>query len=181
MLRNTSSAACGSWAEPDITHSVKHDDHDRKKKGDLVVTYKGRPFIIESKSLQTHSIRKDGDVWTGKAQCDASDRRTVKFADGSTLETTCLSGRRIRHSRRESLRVREPVAVCLREEQRPSSFDVSEIHAQAAIEAACVAGSGQLAAATAVFRRAVLADGRDAQDFIFRRFFPAGIFTKTMK
>jgi hypothetical protein len=74
----------------DITHSVKHDDHNRKKKGDLVVTYKEHPFIIESKSLQTNSIRKVGDVWTGKAQCDASDRRTVKFANGSTLETTCL-------------------------------------------------------------------------------------------
>jgi hypothetical protein len=74
----------------DITHYVKHDDHNRKKKGDLVVTYKGRAFVIESKSLQTHSVRKEGDMWVGKAQCDASDRRTVKFADGSTLETTCL-------------------------------------------------------------------------------------------
>jgi len=74
----------------EITHSIKHDDHNRKKKGDLVVTYKGHSFIIESKSLQTHSIRKDGDLWVGKAQCDASDRRTVTFTDGSTLETTCL-------------------------------------------------------------------------------------------
>ena len=74
----------------DITQSIKHDDHNRKKKGDLVVTYKGHPFVIESKSLQTHSIRKDGDLWVGKAQCDASDRRTVTFTDGSTLETTCL-------------------------------------------------------------------------------------------
>jgi hypothetical protein len=73
-----------------VTLHVKHDDHDRKKKGDLVVTYKGRPFTIESKSLQTHSVRKEGDIWIGKAQCDASDRRTVTFADGSTLETTCL-------------------------------------------------------------------------------------------
>jgi hypothetical protein len=74
----------------DVTLQVKHDDHDRKKKGDLVATYRGRDFVIESKSLQTHSIQKDGDVWLGKAQCDASDRRTVTFADGSTLETTCL-------------------------------------------------------------------------------------------
>jgi hypothetical protein len=74
----------------DITHAVKYDDHNRKKKGDLVVAYKGRPFVIESKSLQTHSIRKEGELWVGKAQCDASDRRTVTFTDGSTLETTCL-------------------------------------------------------------------------------------------
>ena len=76
--------------KPNVTHFVKHDDHNRKKKGDLVVTYKGHPFIVESKSLQTHSIRREGDCWIGKAQCDASDRRTVTFADGSTLETTCL-------------------------------------------------------------------------------------------
>jgi hypothetical protein len=74
----------------DITLHVKHDDHDRKKKGDLIGIYRERSFIIESKSLQTHSIRREGDAWIGKAQCDASDRRTVTFADGSTLETTCL-------------------------------------------------------------------------------------------
>jgi len=73
-----------------VSQQVKHDDHDRKKKGDLVVTYRGREFIIESKSLQTNSIRKEDDRFTGKAQCDASDRRTVKFPDGTTLETTCL-------------------------------------------------------------------------------------------
>jgi len=76
--------------KPGITHSIKYDDHNRKKKGDLVVTYKGRAFTIESKSLQTHSIRREGDSWFGRAQCDASDRRTVIFADGSALETTCL-------------------------------------------------------------------------------------------
>ncbi len=76
--------------KPNVTHYIKHDDHNRKKKGDLVVLYKDHPFIIESKSLQTHSIRREGDCWIGKAQCDASDRRTVTFADGSTLETTCL-------------------------------------------------------------------------------------------
>jgi hypothetical protein len=75
---------------PDVVLQVKHDDHDRKKKGDLVVTYRGRDFVIESKSLQTHTVRSEDSVWHGKAQCDASDRRKVKFADGSTLETTCL-------------------------------------------------------------------------------------------
>lgn len=75
---------------PDVTHSMKHDDHNRKKMGDLVVTYKGKLFVIELKSLQTNSIGREGDVWVGKAQCDASDRRPVTFADGSTLETTCL-------------------------------------------------------------------------------------------
>jgi hypothetical protein len=73
-----------------VTHILKQDDHERKKKGDLVVTYKSRLFKVECKSLQTNSIRRDGDVLRGKAQCDASDRRKVTFADDSTLETTCL-------------------------------------------------------------------------------------------
>jgi hypothetical protein len=49
----------------DVTLIVKQDDHDRKKKGDLIVTYKGRAFKVESKSLQTNSIRLDGDVYRG--------------------------------------------------------------------------------------------------------------------
>jgi hypothetical protein len=82
----------GIWFanRPEVTLYVKHDDHDRQKKGDLVATYKGRSYIIECKSLQTNSVCNEGGVWRGKAQCDASDRRTVTFADGSTLETTCL-------------------------------------------------------------------------------------------
>ena len=58
--------------------------------GDLVVTYKGYEFVIESKSLQTHSIKRVEDAWFGKAQCDGSDKRKVTFKDRSTLETTCL-------------------------------------------------------------------------------------------
>lgn len=34
----------------------KDDDHDRKKKGDLVVTYRGEEFRIEVKSLQTNTV-----------------------------------------------------------------------------------------------------------------------------
>lgn len=75
----------------DVTESMKYDDHDRTKKGDRVVIYKGRRLLIESKSLQTNSVRQMGaDSWTGKAQVDGSDRRTVTFPDGSTLETTLL-------------------------------------------------------------------------------------------
>jgi hypothetical protein len=73
-----------------VSHYVKHDDHNRKKKGDLVVTYHGHVFVIESKSLQTNMIKKEEDVWKGQAQCDASDRRRVDFPDGSHVETTCL-------------------------------------------------------------------------------------------
>ncbi len=35
----------------------KDDDHDREKKGDLTLTYKGEEIIIEVKSLQTNSIQ----------------------------------------------------------------------------------------------------------------------------
>lgn len=73
-----------------ISESMKYDDHDRTKKGDRVVVYKGHRFIVESKSLQTKTVKKDGDKFYGKAQVDGSDRRTVTFPDGSTLETTLL-------------------------------------------------------------------------------------------
>ena len=68
----------------------KPDDHDRTKKGDSVVIYKGRPFIFESKSLQTNTIGKTDHGWAGKAQVDASDRRTVTLPNGTQLNTTCL-------------------------------------------------------------------------------------------
>lgn len=73
-----------------ISDSMKYDDHDRTKKGDRVVVYKGRRLIVESKSLQTKTVKKVGKKFYGKAQVDGSDRRTVTFADGSTLETTLL-------------------------------------------------------------------------------------------
>ena len=73
-----------------VSESMKYDDHDRTHKGDRVIVYKSYRFVLESKSLQTNSVRKDGDRWTAKAQVDASDRRTVVFPDGSKLNTTCL-------------------------------------------------------------------------------------------
>jgi hypothetical protein len=100
----------------------KDDDHDRKKKGDLTVTYEGYEFKIEVKSLQTSTVEMlaDGGDWVrkvikqkgpgqpnpayipvweqqrfdaqyqGQFQCDASDRRWVKFPDDSRVETTNL-------------------------------------------------------------------------------------------
>ena len=38
----------------------KDDDHDRSKKGDLTLSYKGEEIIIEVKSLQTNSIHIQG-------------------------------------------------------------------------------------------------------------------------
>ena len=76
---------------PDITEKGKDDDHDRKKKGDRRIVYKGHAFLIEVKSLQTNSAKNLGrDRWVGKAQVDASDRRVVTFPNKTKLNTTCL-------------------------------------------------------------------------------------------
>ena len=75
----------------EITYIGKPDDHDRQNKGDHVIRYRGRQFAIEIKSLQTRLVTQDGDIWRGRAQVDASDRRTVILADGSALETTLLT------------------------------------------------------------------------------------------
>ncbi len=78
-------------AHPDVTEVSKDDDHDRTRKGDRRLIYKGKTCIIEVKSLQTNSVKKLGDdQWTGKAQVDASDSRDIIFPDGSRLKTTCL-------------------------------------------------------------------------------------------
>lgn len=74
----------------DILLREKPDDHDRRRKGDRLVVYKGREFVFESKSLQTNSIEHTNEGWTGKAQVDASDKRRVQLPDGTSLETTCL-------------------------------------------------------------------------------------------
>jgi len=78
------------FSGPEFLDVHKSDDHDRKKKGDLTVTYKGREFMIECKSLQSNSIKKTDNGYFGRYQCDASDRRTVSLADGVKVETTCL-------------------------------------------------------------------------------------------
>jgi len=55
----------------------KDDDHDRSKKGDLTLTYKGEEIIIEVKSLQTNSIQiKDNNGnWMPMIIKQAVDRK----------------------------------------------------------------------------------------------------------
>ena len=74
----------------EIIYIGKPDDHDRHNKGDHVIQYRDHRLTIEIKSLQTRMVTRDGDTWHGRAQVDASDRRTVILADGSALETTLL-------------------------------------------------------------------------------------------
>lgn len=75
-----------------IENLMKYDDHDRTSKGDISFRYKGREFRIEAKSLQTNSVIQVGDdAWSGKFQCDASDRREILLPNGHTVNTTCLA------------------------------------------------------------------------------------------
>lgn len=79
------------WFSDDrIINLHKSDNHDRAKKGDLTFAYNGVEITVEVKSLQTHSIRQFAGGFTGKFQCDASDRREVVLPDGQRIETTCL-------------------------------------------------------------------------------------------
>lgn len=72
--------------------SEKDDDHDRTKKGDRRLRYKGHDIVVEVKSLQTATVEHDEVTgrWTGKSQVDGSDRRIIKFNDGTELNTTLL-------------------------------------------------------------------------------------------
>lgn len=77
---------------PDISYIYKFDDHNRKKKSDLYIIYRGKAFDVESKSLQTNTIKFDetSNIWTAKTQVDASDRRDVVLSSGKKLNTTLL-------------------------------------------------------------------------------------------
>ena len=77
---------------PHITELKKYDDHDRSCKGDISLKYYGKEFKIEAKSLQTNLVFRDenGD-WSGKFQCDASDKRQITLPNGHTVNTTCLA------------------------------------------------------------------------------------------
>jgi hypothetical protein len=74
----------------EITASSKPDDHDRKRKGDRVTTYRDHQFILESKSLQTSTVTQTDSGFLGKAQVDASDRRIIELPNGHKLNTTLL-------------------------------------------------------------------------------------------
>ncbi len=80
------------WFNGDEVSKVKkYDNHDRKHKGDLFVTYKGVEIFIEAKGLQKKSVGETDDGYVGKFQCDASDKRPVALPNGDIIETTCLA------------------------------------------------------------------------------------------
>jgi hypothetical protein len=66
--------------DPRIKEVAKDDDHDRRSKGDLRLTYRGREFRIESKSLQTNTVRRLPDgTFTARFQCDAATGGAFAF------------------------------------------------------------------------------------------------------
>ncbi len=77
-------------SHPEITDCTKDDDHDRRKKGDRRIVYKGHSFVVEAKSLQANSIKYRNESWFGKAQVDASDRREIFLPSGDKVNTTLL-------------------------------------------------------------------------------------------
>lgn len=70
----------------------KHDDHNRSEnKSDRTIIYKGYEIRIQLKSVQTNSIVWDNEsnIIRATVQNDASDARSVRFPDGSSVVTTC--------------------------------------------------------------------------------------------
>jgi hypothetical protein len=68
---------------------TRDDDH-AKTKSDRTITYRGRRYTIQVKSMQTLKIRELGPGRFGAVvQCDGSDKRRVILPNGHELETTC--------------------------------------------------------------------------------------------
>lgn len=73
-------------------HIEHHDDHDRTaNKADRTITYNGKRYGVQLKSLQTNSIARDiaSGLLVADVQNDASDRRVVMLPNGESIETTC--------------------------------------------------------------------------------------------
>jgi hypothetical protein len=73
-----------------VSSVTKIPDQDDKK-GDLLIIYKDTPITLESKSLQSRTIkyREDGH-WDALVKVEASDSRELYFEDGSKLRTAAL-------------------------------------------------------------------------------------------
>jgi len=78
------------FASKEFQDLVTPDNHDRQHKGDIYFTYKGVRIRVECKGLQTNSVKKTDEGYTGKFQCDASDKREITLPNGNKVETTCL-------------------------------------------------------------------------------------------
>lgn len=76
-----------------LSHHIEHhDDHDRTaNKSDRTITFGGRRYGVQLKSIQTNSIARNlaTDVLQATVQNDGSDSRIVVFEDGSSVKTVC--------------------------------------------------------------------------------------------
>lgn len=81
------------FTDPRIQSLRRYDDHDRTRPGDFGFIYRGMPVNVSVKSLQTASVRAvedEDEAYTGRCQCDASDKRRVTLPNGKRLNTTNL-------------------------------------------------------------------------------------------
>jgi hypothetical protein len=80
------------FAEPGQADDLgKPDDHDRSETGDRRFSYRNHLVRIESKSVQTNTVKHLGDGRiTACAQVDGSDCRDRELPGGVTIRTTCL-------------------------------------------------------------------------------------------
>lgn len=76
--------------DPRIQSLRRYDDHDRTRPGDFGFIYGGMPVNVSVKSLQGASVKQIGEGYTGRCQCDASDKRGVTLPNGQKLATTNL-------------------------------------------------------------------------------------------
>ncbi|MGH9396118.1 MAG: restriction endonuclease [Terriglobia bacterium] len=82
-------AFCNFLDEHGISEHFKPDDH-KKTKSDRTFKYRGRQYTLQLKSVQTNTVKEASTGrFIAKVQNDASDRRKIKFPDGSILEITC--------------------------------------------------------------------------------------------
>jgi len=75
----------------DVSNIHSPDDHDRDKKADWIFDYDEETIYCEVKSLQSNHVERtdtleEESTWTGKYQCDASDRRPVTLPNGEELD-----------------------------------------------------------------------------------------------
>jgi hypothetical protein len=75
---------------PGVEFISTPDDHDRRDPGDIKVRYKSRLISIDSKLLQTNTVRVSGSTREGKVQIDGSDCSTRRLPNGETVKSTCI-------------------------------------------------------------------------------------------
>jgi hypothetical protein len=69
---------------------ARNDSAAQKRRLCPCQVYQGYESTFEVKSLQTLSVKREGETYAGNFQCDASDSRTITLPNGEQVKTTCL-------------------------------------------------------------------------------------------